>query len=170
MKPASPASPATARELHFTNLQRAKHLNLRRLREITEAALTALPEVVGWNLTFYFVGARKMAGINESHLHHDGPTDVITFDYGDGEAPRARKILTGEIFICVDVAVTQAREFRTTWQSEVVRYVVHALLHLCGYDDLVPAARRRMKEVENRFVRKLAKNFPLQALSRAGTR
>jgi probable rRNA maturation factor len=42
--------------------------------------------------------------------------------------------LHGELFICLDDAVKQAREFRTTWQSELTRYVIHGLLHLCGHD------------------------------------
>ena len=169
MKPVRPAPPAAARKLRFTNLQRTKRLDPRRLKIITEAALNDLG-VAGWDLTFYFVGARRMADINASHLHHAGPTDVITFDYSEDITCGTRPVLHGEIFICVAVAVTQAREFHTTWPAEVVRYLVHALLHLCGHDDLAPAPRRRMKRVENRLVRKLAKRFRLAALSRAGTR
>lgn len=166
MPRANPSAPA--RELMFANRQRTKPINRRLLREITEAALAELG-ITGWNLTFYLVGARKMAGINEGHLHHDGPTDVITFDYSDfpgRETPTPKPRLLGEIFICVDVAVTQAREFHTTWQSEVVRYVVHSLLHLCGYDDLQPAARREMKRQENRIVRRLEERFVIAKVSR----
>ena len=159
---------APARELTFTNLQRTKPINRGQLREITEAALGELG-ITGWNLTFYLVSARKMAEINEGHLRHEGPTDVITFDYSDLPRPQtrdARPRLLGEIFICTDVAITQAREFRTTWQSEIVRYIVHALLHLCGYDDLKPAARRKMKRHENRLARKLERQFKFAQFSR----
>jgi probable rRNA maturation factor len=167
------ASSAPIRELTFINLQRTKPINSRKLREITEAALAELPNVTGWNLTFYLVGAKKMAEINESHMHHEGPTDVITFDYSDLvtgnsklETRNPKLELLGEIFICPDVAVTQAREFRTTWQSELVRYVVHALLHLYGHDDLKPAARREMKRHENRLVRLLARRFRFAGISK----
>jgi probable rRNA maturation factor len=51
--------------------------------------------------------------------------------------------LHGEIFICPEVAATQAREFRTSWQEEIVRYCVHGLLHLRGYDDVRAADRRK---------------------------
>jgi probable rRNA maturation factor len=156
---------ASARELTFTNRQRTKPINRRLLRKITQTALGELG-VKDWNLTFYLVGARKMAEINEGHMHHDGPTDVITFDYCDATPRKVGRVLLGEIFICVDVAVTQAREFHTTWQSEVVRYVVHALLHLCGYDDLKPAARREMKRRENSLVRKLERQFQFAQVSR----
>jgi rRNA maturation RNase YbeY len=72
----------------------------------------------------------------------------------------------GDVFICVDVAVEQAREFRTTWQEELARYIVHALLHLCGHDDLAAAPRRRMKQAENRLVRQLSRQFRFNTLSR----
>ena len=143
--------------LEFTNRQRAKPLDTRRLRKITEATLADLG-VLHWNLGFHFVGPRTMARINQTHLEHDGPTDVITFDYSE-HATRNTQHLHGEVFICVAVAVTQAREFDTTWQSEVARYVIHALLHLCGYDDLNPKARREMKRHENRLVKKRCGNL-----------
>lgn len=184
---ASTLQPFNASTLEFENHQRTKPLDRARLKKITLAALAELG-IEQWNLTFYFVDAKRMAEINQAHMHHEGPTDVITFDYSD-PAPRfalrlpspprsgrgikgevsiphsapssvtSQRQLFGEIFICPAVAVTQAREFRTTWQSELVRYIVHALLHLCGYDDLKPAARREMKRHENRLVQKLSKDF-----------
>ena len=161
----SPIHPFNYSQITFANLQRIKPINRRKLREITEAALAELG-IARWNLTFYLVGAKKMTDINETHLNHEGPTDVITFDYSDHASRITHHCLAGEIFICVDVAVTQAREFRTTWQSEVVRYIVHALLHLCGHDDLQPAARREMKRHENRLVRKLATRFRFAGISK----
>lgn len=146
--------------LEFINRQRAKRIDLARLRRVAEAVLTEL-SIHHWSLTFYFVGVKRMAGINEQHLGHPGPTDVITFDYNDPKTPGC---VAGEIFICVEVAVSQAREFRTTWQSEVARYLIHSLLHLCGHDDLKPAARRKMKRVENRLLRKLERQFKLSQI------
>jgi probable rRNA maturation factor len=159
------ASAPVDSQLTFTNQQRTKRLNTRALNIITEAALAELG-VTGCNLTFYLVGAKRMADINEGHMQHEGPTDVITFDYAEDGTRKTQHVLHGEIFICVDVAVTQAREFSTTWQSEVVRYIVHALLHLCGYDDVQPAARRAMKRRENQLVRRLAARFDFGRLSR----
>jgi probable rRNA maturation factor len=103
-----------------------------------------------FELDLHVVGAAEMTRLNETFLQHQGSTDVITFDHAEpGEA------LHGEIFVCVDEALIQARRFRTTWQSELLRYVVHGVLHLCGYDDQEPAARRRMKRAENRWLREL---------------
>jgi ssRNA-specific RNase YbeY (16S rRNA maturation enzyme) len=61
----------------------------------------------------------------------------------------------------VDVALSQAKEFKSSWQAEVVRYLVHGVLHLLGHDDLKPHLRRKMKREENRLVRKLTKKISL---------
>ena len=112
------------------------------------------------------VGAREMARVNWQFLQHEGSTDVITFDHSEAasQAPEAALQLHGELVICVDDAVEQAKEFQTNWQSEVVRYVVHGVLHLRGYDDLRPELRRKMKREENRLVRALSKKFPVAKL------
>ena len=86
----------------------------------------------------------------------------------DGEAPHPA--LQGELFICLEVAVTQAQQFRTTWTSELARYIIHGLLHLSGYDDLSPGPRRVMKREENRLLRAASKSFPLVRLRRSLSR
>ena len=171
----------------ITNHQRVKKINLRRLKRITRALLAELElekAEVGVNL----VGAAEMTRLNETFLRHAGSTDVITFDYRDktvGAAVRrlvnqkpapekktatpyvvAYKEIHGEIFICVDEAIRQARKFGTSWQSEIVRYLVHGILHLLGFDDSSAGARRRMKRAENRLLRRLAGRFSLAQLSR----
>jgi rRNA maturation RNase YbeY len=72
------------------------------------------------------------------------------------------------LYICLDTAMAQAKQFGTTGQSELVRYVVHGVLHLLGYDDLQPDLRRKMKRVENRLVRRLAGRFSLAQLFQRG--
>lgn len=117
-----------------------------------------------YELGFHFVSADEMARVNKQFLQHDGSTDVITFDYGE-ENSTSR--LHAEIFISVADAVKQARKFDTTWQSEVVRYVIHGLLHLRGYDDLQPASRRKMKREENRLVKVVESKSNVLELARA---
>jgi probable rRNA maturation factor len=121
------------------------------------------------------VGAKEMARINWQFLQHEGATDVITFDHTEGQLSRrksavVRKKINGELFVCVAVAVAQAQSFRTTWQSELVRYIVHGVLHLLGHDDHRPAVRTRMKREENRLVRLLSRQFKLAELSRNARR
>ena len=77
----------------------------------------------------------------------------------------SRPLLHGEIFICLDEAVSQSRRFHATWQGELVRYAVHGVLHLLGYDDQNARVRRKMKKAEDTLVRRLAARFEFQRLS-----
>ena len=149
--------------LVIANRQRIKKTNTRLLKQIGLALLAEL-EIENAELGIALVGAREMARVNWQFLQHVGSTDVITFDHSEGGHPQT---VHGELFICVDDAVKQARQFGASWQAEVVRYVVHGVLHLLGHDDLEPGRRREMKRAENRLVRRLAKRFSLAQLSRA---
>lgn len=102
-------------------------------------------------VAIHWIGPRRSAQMNGQFLQHEGPTDIITFDYGS-----TPDCLRGELFICVSEAVRQAREFGTTWKQELRRYVIHGLLHLRGYDDRDARSRQRMKREEDRLVRQFA--------------
>ena len=146
--------------LTVANRQRARKINLPLFREIATSLMAELagPEA---SLEINLVSPAQMAKVNQAFLQHEGPTDVITFDYREArpDAP-----LHGELFICPAVAVSQAREFGTDWRSELVRYAIHGLLHLLGHDDLEPVARRKMKLVEVRWLRLISRRFALSKL------
>ena len=147
----------------IVNRQRTRKINLRLLKAITEALLADL-KIAEAELGISLVAAREMTLVNETFLRHEGSTDVITFDYSELEK---RKQLHGELFICVDEAVLQAKKFRTAWQSEIARYIVHGILHLLGHDDLHAVARRRMKREENRRLAGLSEKFSLAQIGGA---
>ena len=121
-------------------------------------------------LGVFLVDEAEMARTNWEHLGHEGPTDVITLDFGGqaGGAPRPGPLL-GEIFICPVIAEAFAREHGTTWSEEVARYLIHGILHLRGYDDRNATRRKRMKREEERLVRAAAVCFPLSRLAKRGT-
>ncbi len=177
--------PRRPRILDVRNQQRIRGVRLLLLQQIARALLQETWPDRSYDLAICLVAAPEMTRLNETFLRHKGSTDVITFDYAEkaGQASRlslARPAagpeldrrpacpanLHGEIFVCLDEAVRQARRFRTTWQSELVRYVVHGILHLLGYDDCQPRPRRRMRAAENVLVRRLARQFAFRALSR----
>lgn len=149
------------------NRQRTKKIDSRFLKQVV-TELFAEVKITEAELGIRLVGAKEMARVNRQFLQHEGSTDVITFDHRDCQLPIANRQLkiNGELFICVEDAVSQAKQFKTSWQSEVVRYLVHGILHLLGYDDLKPELRRAMKRQENRLVRRLANRFSLAQLSR----
>ena len=165
--------------LVIANRQRTKKINARLLRQIVSTLFAEL-EISEAELGINLVGAKEMARVNWQFLQHEGSTDVITFDYSDSVGGDVRSLknnrlepphvgsynfIRGELFICVDDAVAQAKEFGSSWQAEVVRYAVHGVLHLLGHDDLRPDLRRKMKREENRLVRRLENRFTLAQLS-----
>jgi probable rRNA maturation factor len=147
-------------ELYLRNRQRVRAVDLRLLRRIVNSLLSDLG-VHDFDLAIHLIGEREMTRLNETRVGHAGSTDVITFDYVEPDG-----VLAGEIFVCVHEALTQATRFRVPWQEELVRYITHGILHLRGFDDLRPVARRRMKREEGRLLNKLACDFRLSKLAR----
>ena len=168
-----------SRQIHVVvaNRQRTRKINPRRLTQIADAFLAELG-IERAELGVYLVAIPEITRLNEQFLRHQGSTDVIAFDYSDrgGQCfvtaptdkvmPKRCPPVHGEIFICVDEAVRQARQFRTSWESELVRYLVHGVLHLLGHDDSHAGARRKMKGEEDRLLRVLSQRFSLAQLAR----
>lgn len=145
--------------LEIRDRQRFRRVRVEALRALAEWMLGADPTVRGWELGIHLVSARAMARLHVRWLGVPGSTDIITFDHGSG-----RGRLHGELFISVEDAVRQSEDFGTSPGSELARYVVHGILHLQGYDDLEPSARRTMKARENAWVRRAARGRNLAGL------
>ena len=149
--------------LQVFNRQKSRKLDAPLFRRIGVHLLENLLGCGDYELGVHLIDSFEMAELNETFLGHEGSTDVLTFNHD--ESARAGR-LHGEIFISVEDAMVQARQFRTTWQAEVVRYFAHGILHLQGHDDLAPAPRRAMKCEENKLVKELSARFPLGKLER----
>ena len=102
------------------------------------------------DVTVIFVDNRYCRRINRQFLGHDYATDVISFPMEPGES------LEAEVYVNLDRARIQAREYRVSIMNEVIRLVIHGILHLTGYDDRSAAQRGRMRVREDAFVRVLA--------------
>jgi probable rRNA maturation factor len=147
--------------LRVFNRQQTRKLNGRLLRSVALWVLREPLALSDYELAIHLVDPAEMTRINESFLGHEGSTDVITFNNAEpGETG-----LRGELFISVADAVEYARQFRTTWQDETARYVVHGFLHLLGYDDLAPDVRKIMKKRENELFEAAAARFDLDRLA-----
>jgi rRNA maturation RNase YbeY len=95
------------------------------------------------SLSYVFCSDDYLLKINQEHLNHDFYTDVITFDYNmDG-------LIHGEVYISTDRVMDNAARFRESETDELIRVMVHALLHLCGYRDKTEVEAATMREKEN---------------------
>jgi rRNA maturation RNase YbeY len=88
----------------------------------------------------------EIAAIHGEHLDDPTPTDVISFDYDDG----------AELVVSVDTARRVAKQHGHTIKAEVALYIVHGLLHCCGFDDIKPRDRKRMRVAEREVMQRLA--------------
>jgi rRNA maturation RNase YbeY len=148
--------------LQIRNRQRKYRIDVKFLSRITRRLLREELQRDEFEIGISLVDEQAMVLANERYLRHQGSTDVITFHYAE---PDPTALLQGDLLICVDVAAKQAGRFRATWPKEVVRYVVHGLLHLSGYDDQKPVQRRSMKKAENRLMKRLQRLFDLDRVA-----
>ncbi len=104
-------------------------------------------------LNIIFTDDLTLQKMHQRYLNDPEKTDVITFDLGDENG------IEGEIYISFDRASQQAKEYGVTLEEEVLRLIVHGLLHLKGYDDLEEEARKIMKAQENLFVERFRREL-----------
>jgi rRNA maturation RNase YbeY len=95
------------------------------------------------SIVFVFCDDGKILEINRQYLQHDYYTDIITFDYTEGDT------LSGDIFISLDTVKTNAQAYKTDYEEELRRVIIHGILHLCGYDDKTSAKKKIMRKKEN---------------------
>src|SRR5438552_3790396 len=110
-----------------------------RLREVARAVLAG-ESVADYEISLAFVDNATIHRLNKQFLDHDEPTDVLSFPLSD---PSARK-LAGEVVIGAEVALEQAQARGHDVHAELALYVIHGLLHLCGYDDKGAANAKEM--------------------------
>jgi probable rRNA maturation factor len=128
-------------------------LEYARLKECARAVLSG-EGVTEAKISLAFVDDATIAGLNKRYLDHDGPTDVITFPLSG----RGAKKLEGEVVMGVGVAEREARQRGHDPNTELCLYVIHGVLHLCGYDDRSPRDVAAMRRKEREYLRQL--NLP----------
>lgn len=106
---------------------------------------------------YMFVDDEKILEVNNEYLGHDYYTDVITFDYDEGD------IVNGDIVISLDTVRTNAEKFGKVYEDELHRVIIHGILHLCGLKDKAPGEREQMEAAENK-----ALALRLELLSKKG--
>ena len=87
--------------------------------------------------------------MNKAYLQHNYSTDIITFNYSE-----LVKKIDGEIFISIDDALDNAKKYKVSLSDELVRLVIHGVLHLLGYDDQTTSDKKTMKRLENKLLSK----------------
>jgi probable rRNA maturation factor len=139
--------------LHFSHRAGSTPYQADRLEKLVTAALphclqiarkhhAELASLPGIEITV--LGARAMARVHRDFLGIPGPTDVITFPYG-------------EILVCAPIAAERAREFGHDTTTELALYAIHGLLHLSGLDDTTAAQEKRMAAAQEKILASVLK-------------
>lgn len=101
-------------------------------------------------LGYMFVSDERILEVNREYLGHDYYTDVITFDYDEGD------VVNGDIVISLDTVRSNAEQLGKEYEEELRRVIIHGVLHLCGIDDKGPGEREIMEQNEDRALALLA--------------
>jgi len=93
---------------------------------------------------YLFCDDEKILQVNREFLQHDYYTDIITFDYNEGNQ------INGDLVISLDTVRTNAELFDKDYDEELHRVIIHGILHLCGLNDKGPGERELMEAAENK--------------------
>ena len=135
------------------NLQRSILVEVAALEAFAQRAMAACAALPGRRLfpagevAVLIVSDRRMAALHRQFMNIAGPTDVITFQHG-------------EVLISAQTAQRHARTFRNSLVRELQLYIVHGFLHLRGFDDTKPAEARRMQNLQEKILRRIAGRGP----------
>ena len=98
------------------------------------------------DVSFVFCSDKFLHKMNIEHLKHNTLTDIITFDYCEGE-----KII-GEMFLSIDRIKENAKKFKNSFENELHRVMIHGILHLCGYKDKTIEDQKVMSQKEDFYL------------------
>jgi rRNA maturation RNase YbeY len=94
-------------------------------------------------INYVFCNDEELLEINLKHLNHNTLTDIITFDYTEGN------VISSDIFISIERVKDNATKFKVTFEEELHRVLIHGILHLCGYKDKSKIDAELMRKKEN---------------------
>ena len=115
-------------------------------REVTKwirAVAASYGRKVG-EVGYLFCDDEKILEVNREYLQHDYYTDIITFDYDEGDT------INGDLVISLDTVRTNAEQLGKAYEDELTRVITHGILHLCGINDKGPGEREIMEAAENK--------------------
>ncbi len=96
------------------------------------------------DIAYIFCDDEKILEVNREYLQHDYYTDIITFDYSEGDT------ISGDLFISLDTVKSNSELVGATYEQELFRVIIHGILHLCGINDKGPGEREIMEACENK--------------------
>jgi probable rRNA maturation factor len=104
------------------------------------------------NINYIFCDDEYLLKINNDYLKHDYYTDIVTFDQSE-----KKDAVDGELYISLDRVADNAKTLAITFEKELHRVIIHGILHLLGHGDKTDKDEAKMRQIENKFLKKLEK-------------
>lgn len=142
-------------EIYIENTQKVKALSNIQVEVLNRALLRAseLYDLENYEMSIVFVDNTKIQEINHVYRGKDQATDVISFALNDDESPfEWEKKELGDIYISIEKAEEQAKEYGHSFERELVYLAVHGLLHLLGFDHLEEDEKKEMRQAEEEIM------------------
>lgn len=124
------------------------------------------PKSMGIELSLTLCGKRKIQTLNRDYRGKNKVTDVLSFPQQEslrtqsGAQYFGKRMMLGDIVICRDVTSSQAKNFKITYEQELIHLLIHGFLHLCGFDHEVSQKEEKlMFDLEQELVKKVYKNL-----------
>ena len=117
----------------------------RRIKKLIEKVIAEEGKIPG-DLNFILTNDMVQQEMNRQFLKHNYFTDVISFSWGK------KNVVDGEVYISVDTVKRNALNYKVSYDLEILRVIIHGVLHLCGYEDRSTKERKEMRRLENLYM------------------
>jgi probable rRNA maturation factor len=118
----------------------------RKIEKLVEKVISKENKISG-DLNFIVTNDKTLKKLNNKYLKHNFNTDVISFNYED------QSILFGEIYVSIDTVKRNAKNYKVSYRIELVRVMIHGVLHICRYEDKNSHEKEKMSELEDWWLR-----------------
>ncbi|HOV91531.1 MAG TPA: rRNA maturation RNase YbeY [Candidatus Kapabacteria bacterium] len=137
-------------DVEIFNETKRKYLPFKKIMDVANLIFEEY-NIKDAKIRIVFIYDNEIKEINNRFLHHNSPTDVLSFNFEEEN-------LEGEIYISIETAEQQAKEYKVSLTNELLRLLIHGILHLLGYEDNTIKKRKIMHNLEDKYLQKILKH------------
>ena len=144
-------------KIYFRNKQSKTPINWQSVKQLARFVLK-YQKISSVEVGLLFVDNSYIARLNRKYFKRQGPTDVIAFPMNEGRKAECSPQLLGDIVISIEKAVEYSEEHNKDLYMEISLYLIHGILHLLGYDDIIAEDRKEMMKQQRKLLNRAKRN------------